>query len=89
MKSLLLRSLVIAIVLGFLVAFLSSYLTASFYERSDTLGIDNMLSGSEAISATIRAVGFWGYFKGVLGMTFLFSGSIFLGCILLGIWERR
>ena len=86
MKSIFFRSLVIALVLGILMAFLMSLLSASYQVTSDIVGEGRVLVGVEAIQSSINAFGIWGYAKGLIAPGFLFFIGIFLGCLWLALW---
>jgi len=89
MKIILLRSLVIALILGIAITLIGSLLTATYHQTSQAFGESRVLVGMEAIRASIDAFGISGYLKGLIASYSLFFASIFLGCLWQGYWMQR
>lgn len=89
MKNMIWRSAVISVFWGAIALAISHYLTASDYAASPATGSMEMLHGLEAVSHVINSFGILGYAKSLLGPYALYVGTIFIGCVVMGIWSNK
>ena len=85
MTTIVIRSLWIAVVLGAVMTGVSSILMTTYHQSSEVLGINNVLTGYDAIQATINAFGIGGYLRGLIGAFVLYFLGIFIGSFLQGV----
>lgn len=88
MQAVVLRSAVIAVILGLAVTAVASILSATYQESSQAFGAGRVLTGIDAAKAAIQAFGFWRYLEGLGGTFALFFVSIFFGALWQGTWTR-
>ena len=88
MKMAISKAVVISLVIGFIMSLFSSILTTSYFVHSELFGSDEVLFGIAAIKHTIRELGVWAYFTGVLATMVLYTGSIFVGCLWMSRWTK-
>lgn len=89
MKTIVMRSFLIALVVGVIITAVSSILTASFHQSSEVLGARRVLTGLDAIQAAIDAFGIAGYVRSLIGAFLLFFVAIFVGAFWQGRWTLR
>jgi len=89
MKKIYVSSLIISLVVGAVVMLVLSFLTATYHQSSSGSGYGDVLTGFDAISASIQAVGFVGYLKGMVGPYIIYVVGLFLGCMLQGVYVAK
>ena len=86
MKMVMMRSLLIAFVLGILVTAISSILMATYHESSVVSGVSRTLTGFEAVVRIIQLHGVFDYLRMWFALFVLFFVGIFLGTSWQGFW---
>lgn len=83
------KSVFISIVLGLLSAVMAVGLLSTFTQVDKYNGTTTMLSGMDAIIASINAFGIASLVRNIIGYFLLFSAPVFLGCLWLGKWLQK
>jgi len=89
MKKIYLSSLIISLVIGAVVMMVLSLLTATYPQTSPGTGYREVLTGIDAIEASIQAIGFAGYLKGMVGPYIIYVIGLFMGCMLQGVMLKN
>lgn len=89
MKSIIFRSVLIALVFGAVATLLLNYFTATYFEYSRIDNDSNIITGIDAIKETIRSFGLLGYLVGLIAPYIFITASIFFGCLLQGYLQFR
>ena len=89
MRKLIFKSFVISIFIGFIASILFTTLTATYHAQSELTGIEVTITGIDAIKSMIQEFGFNSLIRLLASHTLIFSISIFIGCVFLGLWVGK
>lgn len=87
LKNTLIKSLVISLMLGVTFSLLINILSATYFEKDGALGTQMVLTGIDAVSASIREFGLASFIRMFIGYFIVFFLAVLIGCLWLNKWQ--
>ena len=87
MKNAYIKSLIIAATIGAVFTITLNLLSATYFLQEGMTGSKMVLTGIEAIEATIKEFGVLSYVRTLFGYFVVFFLAIFVGCVWLNKWH--
>jgi len=89
MNNVIIKSLVISAVIGAVSTISINTITATFIAGEAINGTQSVLTGLEAVKASINEFGLVSYIQGLIGYFVFFFFSVFIGCLWLNKWSNK
>ena len=89
MKTIIIKSLIIAIVLGLVFSVVLNTLSATYAVKDSVSGTEIFLTGMDAVKALIRNFGLTSFIQMLIGYFSIFFLAVFTGCLWFNKWHHK